>query len=124
MHTVLVKDTYSIDEDSYLALPPEETELLRRVFEQSGGFDIWGIQELRPGHLQAEPDRLIDQMITQSAGALNAMMSATPPETLLGLAAPVETTPPDQGVFRERHQRNVELQLGLKLDTRREHPAF
>lgn len=115
LHTVLVKDTYSTTGDAYLALPVEDTEALRSAFNNSGGFDTWRVKELYPGHLQADPDRLIDEMITRSAASLNEMMQAVPIESLLGLPKPAASAPPNQGVYHSNHLKNIERQLGLEL---------
>lgn len=114
LHTLLVKNATSVQPDeSYLALPEEQTEDLRKAFEGSGGFDAWQVQELYRGHLQADPDRLIDEMIIRATAALNEMMDATPVGQLLNVTPEPSATPLNEGVASERYRTNVRRQIGL-----------
>lgn len=100
-------------DEFYLALPEEQTGGLRRAFEGSGGFLQWKVQELFTGHLQADPDFLIQNMILQAATALNEMMNATPVAQLLKLSTEPSANPPDEGLFNERNRTNARRQIGL-----------
>jgi len=99
-------------DEFYLALPEEQTDELRRAFEGSGGLHQWKVQ-LSRGHLQADPDFLIQNMIIQAATALDEMMDATPVAQLLKLSTEPSANPPDEGLFNERNRSNARRQIGL-----------
>jgi hypothetical protein len=121
MHIGLISTAEPDDSDYYIVLPSDESEELQESLRHAGGWDAWGIREIRPGHLWADPFLLIDQMIVQVTKALNDLLQVTPIETLLPPEANLLTGPPEgQRIWSEHSRRNIRRQLGGKLKRRAE----
>jgi hypothetical protein len=79
-----------------------------------GGNAVWGLEEIIPGRFYADPGILIERLLPFLVQLLNAIMAATPVETLPGVnLLPAQLIPPAEAPFDERSRSSVCWQLGL-----------
>lgn len=79
-----------------------------------GGNASWGLEEIIPGRFYADPGILIERLLPLLVDLLNAVMEATPVETLAGVnLLPAHLIPPTEAPFDERSRSSVRWQLGL-----------
>lgn len=113
--TVVARRAGGDQRDDHMVLPQDETEKLRRAFNASGGLTAWSVRELRPGHLYADPSRLVDRMISQSGIALNEILAATPLETQLQIDSELSKAPSDIGIIETAARSHIAAQIGLRI---------
>lgn len=69
----------------------------RQAADELGGRHDWGLRDLGPDTLIADPALLVDKTIESSALLLNEIMSLTPVERLEGAdLKPDDAFPPDE----------------------------
>lgn len=117
LHTVLVKGATGRgnDDQDYMSLPEEQTRALRAAFGALGGLERWGVRELVPGQLHADPGLLIDKMTLHATAAVSEILLKVPIEKLLDLTEELATETPDEPLIGRRQRSNVLQQLGLTL---------
>ncbi len=93
-----------------------KAELLAAV-NALGGEAIWGIEQLIPGRMHADPGVLIEQLLPRVLQMLNEIMDATPVERLSGVSiSPKALRPPTKDfpdTFSEINRQSIRWQLGL-----------
>ncbi|GAB2591518.1 hypothetical protein [Microlunatus antarcticus] len=114
MHLGTIHQPQEGDADYYVVLPADQSEDLRASFETLGGLEAWGIRELGPERLWAEPFRLSEQMLRYGIYALDALLADIPIEHL-AVGTALETGPPvDDWVWSATARRNVAWQVALR----------
>ena len=103
-------------EGTLVGLPRADSDRILEAADRQGGRDAWGLQELLPGRLHADPGVLLDRLLPQVIGLLNELMTATPVERLSGVSLEPEDRVPPRGrgeAFGERERHSIRWQLGL-----------
>lgn len=114
MHLGTIQQKQDGDADFYVVLPADQAEELRTAFEALGGLPAWGVREIGPGRLWAEPLQLIEQLLRRGIHTLDALLAATPIENLAP-GVTLQTQPPaDDWIWSQRVRRNVSWQMTLR----------
>lgn len=104
------------DQETLVGLPrADHTEILA-IADRRGGRDSWGLREVLPGELHADPGALLERLLPDVIVLLNNLMGATPVEGLAGVALkPTDLGPPADahGPFAEYRRQSIRWQLGL-----------
>ena len=103
-------------EGTLVGLPRAKSGQILEAADRRGGREVWGLRELLPGRLHAEPDVLLERLLPAVIELLNELMSATPVEELSGVSLKSEDMVPPDGrgtAFGERERRSIRWQLGL-----------
>jgi hypothetical protein len=103
-------------EGTLVGLPTADRERILAAADCLGGRSAWGLRELIPGRLHAEPDRLFERLFPAIIQLLNELMAGTPVETLSGVSLTTVTheAPRDPGSpFGERERLSIRWQLGF-----------
>jgi hypothetical protein len=97
-----------------VGLPTGDAQRLVAAMDALGGRESFGVRELLPGRVHADPGELADELFRRTADLLDRLMAQTPveriakgpaPETLLG--------PPEDDIFGAANRESIRLQLGL-----------
>jgi hypothetical protein len=103
-------------EGTLAGLPRAHSDRILEAADRRGGRDAWGLQEIVPGRLHADPGFLLDRLLPRVIELLNELMTATPVGQLSGvLLKPGDSVPP-RGLgeaFGEPERRSILWQLGL-----------
>jgi hypothetical protein len=67
---------------SLMSLPTSTHAEVTAAMTALGGLGRWGAEIVRPGDLHADPGVLLEELLPRVIGLLNALMQATPIETL------------------------------------------
>ncbi|OLF05216.1 hypothetical protein BU204_37330 [Actinophytocola xanthii] len=98
-------------------LPPSPGGELAALFDWFGGAAAWGVREIHPGELYADPGMFVDQLFTRTLGFLNVVMARTPVERLPHVRGPLPDSPESAGRvlnrYSETSRRSIRWQLGL-----------
>ena len=103
-------------EGTLAGLPRADSDRILAAADRRGGREAWGLQELLPGRLHADPGVLLDRLLPLVTGLLNELMTATPVERLSGVSLqPADLVPPSgRGeAFGEPERHSIRWQLGL-----------
>jgi hypothetical protein len=103
-------------EGTLVGLPSADRGEILAAVGRLGGPDAWGLQELLPERVHADPGVLLGRLLPSVITLLNGLMTATPVERLRGvsLKAADMVAPRDRGgVFGERERQSIRWQLGL-----------
>jgi hypothetical protein len=103
-------------EGTLVGLPRADSDRILEAADRRGGRDAWGLQELLPGRLHADPGVLLDRLLPQVIELLNELMTATPVGQLSGVSLKPEDRVPLRGLggaFSERERHSIRWQLGL-----------
>ncbi len=103
-------------EETLVGLPRADRDRILEAADRRGGRDVWGLQELLPGRLHADPGVLLDRLLPLVIELLNELMTATPVEQLSGVSLKPEDRVPPRGwgeAFGERERHSIRWQLGL-----------
>lgn len=94
----------------------QQTELLGS-FNALGGTDNWGVEQLIPDKIHADPGVLLEQLLPRVLGILNEIMEATPVEKLAHVSLQPSDLQPPVGPhsvsFTEMNRQSIRWQLGL-----------
>jgi hypothetical protein len=100
-----------------VSLPSSEQADLIVAFDALGGNTQWGIEQLIPGRIHADPGVLLEQLLPRILLMLNEIMEATPVERLAQVSLePSDYQPPNRppaGPFVEANRQSIRWQLGL-----------
>lgn len=93
----------------------DQTQVVAAV-EALGGLPAWGLYELIPGELHADPHVFLEKLFPAALTLLNDLMNATPVETLPGYALSEEDTRPPEGtgMYGPKSRDSIHWQLGLQ----------
>ena len=101
-------------EGTLIGLPSADRERILAAADRLGGRTEWGLRELIPGRLHAEPDLLLERLLPAVIELLNELMATTPVENLSGVSlTPEKHSPPRDSPFGERERSSVRWQLGF-----------
>jgi len=94
----------------------DQTEVVAAV-EALGGLPAWGLYELIPGELHADPHVFLEKLFPAALTLLTDLMKATPVETLPGYALSDEDTRPPEGtgMYGPKSRESILWQLGLQV---------
>lgn len=67
-------------------LPRAASQQILEAADRRGGREAWGLQELLPGRLHAEPGILLERIVPAAMALLNDLMTSTPVEELSGVS--------------------------------------
>jgi hypothetical protein len=84
--------------------------------DRRGGRAAWGLRELLPDRMHADPSVLLERLLPAVLELLNELMAATPVETLAHVSLKPEDLLPPAGLdqsFGERERHSIRWQLGL-----------
>jgi len=100
-----------------VSLPSAQQADLLAGFAALGGNAYWGIEQLVPGRIHADPGVLLEQLLPRVLRMLNDIMAATPVEQLPHVnLQPSDLQPPvgsHSGPFVELNRQSIRWQLGL-----------
>jgi len=100
-----------------VGLPASQQTDLRAAFTALGGEAAWGVDEVIPGRIHADPGVLSEQLLPRVLRILNKIMHATPVEQLSGVSLELADLEPPIGPhsesFREINRQSIRWQLGL-----------
>ena len=103
-------------EATLVGLPSADRDRILNAADRQGGQHIWGLRELLPDQLHAEPDVLLERLLRAIIELLNQLMTATPVEDLPGVSLQPKHSAPPQDRFSEFGQperQSIRWQLGL-----------
>lgn len=110
-----VVSTEDQENKTVVRLPRSSQQEILDAVDQLGGREYWGIKNVMPGEAHVDAGVLVERLLPRVAGLLNAIMDATPVDTLSGVEASARTVnPPSGGPFDARIRRIVRGQLGLE----------
>lgn len=116
LKALAVGRTARADQETLVGLPRADHAEILAVADRRGGRTIWGLREVLPGELHADPGALLERLLPDVIALLNDLMAATPVEGLTGVRLkPVDLIPP-AGMgepFAEHRRHSVRWQLGL-----------
>lgn len=96
-------------------LPRSSRQDILDAVDQLGGRGYWGIKNVMADEAHVDAGVLVERLLPRVAGLLNAIMDATPVDTLSGVELSACTvSPPSGGPFEARIRRIVRGQLGLE----------
>jgi hypothetical protein len=98
-------------------LEQDEVAALLGAMDALRGRDAWGVESVG-GRPLADPGALLEQLLVHALGLLDALMAATPVESLAGVAlSAADLGPRDygEGAFAARKRDSVRWQLGLGI---------
>jgi hypothetical protein len=100
-----------------VGLPGSQQSELLEAFAALGGDAEWGVEQLVPGRIHADPGILLEQLLPRALQMLNKIMDETPVERLSGVRLePGDSEPPTEGdsdPFHELNRQSIRWQLGL-----------
>jgi len=97
-----------------VSIPTADTSRFIAAITALGGKEAWGVEQLIPGRLHADPGLFLEAIFPRILDVLNALMGATPVECLSGVAlTPEEVNPPATSPFDERTRLSLRWQLGF-----------
>jgi hypothetical protein len=79
-------------EETLAGLPDADGARILAAADRNGGRAEWGLRELIPGRLHAEPAVLLERLLPAIIKLLNELMAATPVEDLSGVSLTPENT--------------------------------
>jgi hypothetical protein len=103
-------------EETLAGLPSSDRDQILKAADRQGGRQAWGLRELLPGRLHAEPGVILERLLPAVIELLNDLMTATPVEALAGVSLkPEHLVPPsdDRNGFGERERQSIRWELGL-----------
>lgn len=103
-------------EGTLVGLPSAASERILAAADRLGGRTEWGLTELIPGRLHAEPGILLERLLPAVIRLLNELMAATPVEDLSGVSLTPGKQSPPRGVnnpFGEHERSSIRWQLGF-----------
>lgn len=106
----------SARQETLVGLPCTDSAEILAVADRRGGRDAWGLREALLGELHADPGLLLEGLLPAVTELLNDLMTATPVETMTGVALkPADSLPPDgdDQPFALRARQSIRWQLGL-----------
>jgi hypothetical protein len=104
------------DQQTLIGLPRADRAEILDVAERRGGRESWGLREVVPGELHADPRALLERLLPDVIALLNDLMAATPVESLAGVTLKPSDLGPPAGAheaFAEYRRRSIRWQLGL-----------
>ena len=103
-----------------VGLPGSDQADLLEAFAALDGEAAWGVDEVIPGRMHADPGVLLEQLLPRVLQMLNKIMDATPVERLSGvnlqpgdLEVPVAPAGSYSDPFNEINRQSIRWQLGL-----------
>jgi hypothetical protein len=103
-------------EGTLVGLPRADADELGAAMDALGGRAAFGVRELLPERLHADPGVLLDAIFARTTVLLNELMRLTPVERLDDVALePAHHEPPSDGPFDAWSRRTIRWQLGLQL---------
>jgi hypothetical protein len=100
--------------ETLVGLPSADREQILNAADRQGGRQTWGLRELIPGRLHADPGVFLERLLPTVIELLNELMTETPVETLSGVSLkPEHRFPPRDNAFGEHERQSIRRQLGL-----------
>jgi hypothetical protein len=97
-----------------VGLPTVDAQRLVAAMDALGGRDSFGVRELMPGRVHADPGELVDEVFRRTADLLDRLMARTPVERIAtGEVSEPLLVPPDDDIFGPASRESIRLQLGL-----------
>lgn len=100
-----------------VSLPASQQADLLASFTALGGTADWGVEQLIPGRIHADPGVLLEQLLPRVLLMLNKIMDGTPVDQLSHVSLqPSDFHPPTgphSGSFVELNRQSIRWQLGL-----------
>jgi hypothetical protein len=103
-------------QETLVGLPSTDASRILAAADRQGGHEAWGLRELLPERLHADPGVLLERLLPAVIELLNSLMAATPVEQLSGVSLQPEDLfpPPGQNqAFGKRERLSIRWQLGL-----------
>ncbi len=102
-------------QSTLVGLPHDEADRVVAAMDMLGGREAFGVTELLPDRIHADPGMLLDAVFARTLFVLNELMRLTPVEGLDRVSlAPEDQFPPTDGPFEEWMRHSVRWQLGLE----------
>jgi hypothetical protein len=100
--------------ETLVGLPSAASNQILESADRQGGRQAWGLRELIPGRLYADPSVLLERLLPAVIELLNNLMTETPVELLPGVSLrPEHFSPPRDRAFGEHERQSIRWQLGL-----------
>jgi hypothetical protein len=102
-------------DQTLVGLPRADGNEILAAADRRGGRDAWGLRELIPGRLHADPGVLLETLLPATIKLLNEVMRETPVENLSHVVlTPQDSLPPSgHSEFGERERQSIRWQLGM-----------
>ncbi|MBS1675976.1 MAG: hypothetical protein JST08_01195 [Actinobacteria bacterium] len=98
-----------------VGLPPDDATRLLAAMDALGGRGLFGVRELLPGRVHADPGDLVDEVFRRTVDLLDRLMAETPVETVATGPLPGSADgPPEDHIFGTRSRESIRLQIGLR----------
>ncbi len=111
-----VSSTASRREGTLVGLPHADADEVVTAMDALGGRSAFGVRELLPDRIHADPGMLLDAIFGRTIVLLNDLMRLTPVERLDDVyLAPEDDASPSDGPFEPWSRDSVRWQLGLEL---------
>jgi hypothetical protein len=106
-------------EDTLVGLPHGDADAVVAAMDTLGGREAFGVREVLPERIHADPGVLLDALFAMTLDLLNELMRLTPVERLDGVSLSREhELPPPENPFDEHSRNSIRLQLGLEPPVR------
>ncbi|MGV8968633.1 MAG: hypothetical protein ACOH2F_20425 [Cellulomonas sp.] len=104
-------------DQTLIGLPRSAQDEVVEAVAALGGFPAWGLNELAPGRLHADPHAFLEALFPATLALLNDLLEATPVEALPGYSlADDDTRPPEgAGIYGPQSRDSIRWQLGLQV---------
>jgi hypothetical protein len=113
LRPIAVRDGWK-PQRTLVGLPADEARDLLDAINALGGQPAWGVEELIPGQLHADPGILLEQLLPSIIDLVNGLLEATPVEQLPSVVIEDHhTKPPAEAPFDERARTSIRWQLGF-----------
>jgi hypothetical protein len=102
--------------ETLVGLPHDAADRLVAEMEHLGGKESWGVRQLLPDRVHADPGVLLDRVMVCCLELLNEVMRLTPVERLDDVVLTEKDLHPPAGPEFDEHVRaTISWQLGLEL---------
>lgn len=103
-------------DQTLIGLPKPDQAKVTQAVEALGGWRAWGLYELTPGTMHADPHTFLEALFPATLTLLNDLLAATPMEKLPGYSlAGEDTRPPEgEGMYGPKARDSIRWQLGLQ----------
>jgi hypothetical protein len=104
-----------------VGLPSEDALRLVDAMDALGGSGHFGVREVLPGRVHADPGELVDEVFRRTVDLLNRLMEETPVERVAGELVPEAAgEAPVDDIFSAPNRESIRSQLGLLLAASRQ----
>lgn len=112
MHSTQATRSAVTRDETLVRTPRESRGRLQAAIDRLGGSTFWGLTQVAPNDVHAEPGILLERLLPAILRLLNDLMAATPVESRLGFTHVVNRAD-EQEPFDQWTRQSVRWQLGI-----------